>query len=1216
MQGDLVQEGGTFSIGASTITIQQNWTKAPGAIFDAGTSTISFIGNTSQPIPSATFNHLIINKGASSPIAPAGNVTVNADLDIRSGILNLGNYTINRSAAGGRFMMGSAATLSLEGSNFPTSYNNYMLDKASTVIYQGSTAQGINGVTYGNLKISNGGTNAKQLLAATMVGGNLTIDNGASLNGNGQTLTLQGDFNQNGTFSAGTAYSEGTLVLATNGGTQKSLLGNITLNNWLLEEGASYKIVDGDITIKGDFTNQGSVDALNRSIFFEGDFLNTGILKSSGNTVFAGTRLQNIQLQAPLQGSLPHPSIPNLAVPPTVEFAGNVAPLFNSTMVPTFGKLTISNTDIAGIRASVGWTVNLDFNVSAGAKFIGGPYTHNFYTSINNNGTILSTGTLIFSPIALAGLQAYPLNFGASSTSFRSTGTLQIGGAQKVALIGTLPTSFTRLVLENTHEDGVSMAALIGSEVRVTDDLIIAANATLHAATKKYVLDGNLVNNGVLNALGADITFTSKKAELGQTTEPAIFSGSGTSTVNNLTVATGAHLSITHDIVTIFGDFTHNGTSFDGSTAEFKFKGTGASSIIAANNEPVSIQHLHVAKTGAGTLTLETPLNAVTSLMIESGTLDAKSQPITTISDTEFPTSPLFSINDGGTFRIASAAMPVFASHLFAANSTVVYEGINQTIKGVQYGNLELLKAGTKTFDGESAQIAGTFTIDPAAVLILPTVMEYNGAVSQGIAALNYKTLVISNTGAKTLQAGTTGIAGAFIRENSTSIDASAVNVTVEYNGANTQEVLPINYYNLKLSNGSLKTFSGTTGIAADFTMTDGASADLLTQENTIDFNGARAQNIPGLAYSNLTSSAEGIKTLQGPITVKKQLLVSKGEIRTGNTKITLGEAEGSIIESETAFVTGTVETSRTLTQSRETFGNLGITITNAATGLTKVSRLTGTAVGVNATSIKRSFIVTPTGVNSGLAAIVEIDYLTHELNGVPEEKLAFYTSSNGIQWLMQPRSKSTFETTENTATLSEVTSLNRFALADLEVPLPVKLISFTGKVQNNGTLLNWKTASEKDNDFFEVERSTDGKNFQMIGKVKGNGTTTVEMGYSFLDAASVNGTVYYRLRQVDFDGKFEHTKIISVKSKAVAIQVEAKVYPNPTTDGVQLQFSGITSGKAVIKMYSAMGTLVSTQQVMIGSDEKIDLSTLAAGTYLLRISGDGFTTMVRVVKH
>src|SRR5690606_26093002 len=87
--------------------------------------------------------------------------------------------------------------------------------------------------------------------------------------------------------------------------------------------------------------------------------------------------------------------------------------------------------------------------------------------------------------------------------------------------------------------------------------------------------------------------------------------------------------------------------------------------------------------------------------------------------------------------------------------------------------------------------------------------------------------------------------------------------------------------------------------------------------------------------------------------------------------------------------------------------------------------------------------------------------------------------------------------------------------------PLPVELISFTGKFVANGTLLEWATATEKDNNYFEIERSQDGKEFKAIGRVGGNNNSTSINRYNFTDKDQLPGLVYYRLKQVDNDGTF-----------------------------------------------------------------------------------------------
>ncbi|WP_192823135.1 T9SS type A sorting domain-containing protein [Rufibacter sp. LB8] len=180
-------------------------------------------------------------------------------------------------------------------------------------------------------------------------------------------------------------------------------------------------------------------------------------------------------------------------------------------------------------------------------------------------------------------------------------------------------------------------------------------------------------------------------------------------------------------------------------------------------------------------------------------------------------------------------------------------------------------------------------------------------------------------------------------------------------------------------------------------------------------------------------------------------------------------------------------------------------------------------------------------------------------------------------------------------------------------VTLPVTLKSFTGQAQPNGVLLTWVTASEKDNDFFEVQRSVDGKTFQVIGNVKGSGTTTIEARYSLLDVNQAAGTVYYRLRQVDFDGKDELSKIVVVKG--TQLPVTANAYPNPTTGLVQLTFTGTSGSKATATIQGITGKVYAAQAVTLGSGQTLDLSNLPAGTYIVKITGEGFSTVLRIIK-
>jgi hypothetical protein len=108
---------------------------------------------------------------------------------------------------------------------------------------------------------------------------------------------------------------------------------------------------------------------------------------------------------------------------------------------------------------------------------------------------------------------------------------------------------------------------------------------------------------------------------------------------------------------------------------------------------------------------------------------------------------------------------------------------------------------------------------------------------------------------------------------------------------------------------------------------------------------------------------------------------------------------------------------------------------------------------------------------------------------------------------------------------------INSFSWKTAPAPLPVTLTSFTGKLVNKQTELRWATASEKNNAEFLVERSLDGRKFETLGTVKGNGTTNVAQYYAFTDAKPAQGTNYYRLKQIDFEGASEYSKIVAVKN-------------------------------------------------------------------------------------
>ena len=180
---------------------------------------------------------------------------------------------------------------------------------------------------------------------------------------------------------------------------------------------------------------------------------------------------------------------------------------------------------------------------------------------------------------------------------------------------------------------------------------------------------------------------------------------------------------------------------------------------------------------------------------------------------------------------------------------------------------------------------------------------------------------------------------------------------------------------------------------------------------------------------------------------------------------------------------------------------------------------------------------------------------------------------------------------------------------------ISVSLILFLGlsfSVQATTVIdLEWKTKSETNNDFFTLERSIDGKTWEQIVVIDGNGTTSAEHTYSYADENAPKGIVYYSLRQTDFDGTSVQSKVISVNNTTAEQTVSVVVYPNPTTS-----FVTISSDQKVM----VTGVLASNSSQVLNTTSQngnvIDVQNLQAGMYyILYTSADGQTHSAPFVK-
>lgn len=192
---------------------------------------------------------------------------------------------------------------------------------------------------------------------------------------------------------------------------------------------------------------------------------------------------------------------------------------------------------------------------------------------------------------------------------------------------------------------------------------------------------------------------------------------------------------------------------------------------------------------------------------------------------------------------------------------------------------------------------------------------------------------------------------------------------------------------------------------------------------------------------------------------------------------------------------------------------------------------------------------------------------------------------------------------------------INSFSWRLIPAALPVSLTAFNATLTNGQTQLKWATASEKNNDRFEIERSLNGRTFEAIGSVKGNGNASAVINYAFADAKPAPGTNYYRLKQVDFDGTFAYSKIVTVKNNQSA-QPELTIYPVPATSEITVSLSGNAAVENV-KIFNLNGNLV--KEMTAGAKNQLEvnvpISELPAGYYVVQVTSPATTLTRKIVK-
>ena len=177
---------------------------------------------------------------------------------------------------------------------------------------------------------------------------------------------------------------------------------------------------------------------------------------------------------------------------------------------------------------------------------------------------------------------------------------------------------------------------------------------------------------------------------------------------------------------------------------------------------------------------------------------------------------------------------------------------------------------------------------------------------------------------------------------------------------------------------------------------------------------------------------------------------------------------------------------------------------------------------------------------------------------------------------------------------------------------MPVALLNLSGEVNGKANLLYWTTATEKNNMGFEIQRSSDGYNFNKIGFVHtkaASGNSSLKLNYDFSDIGFSTGANYYRLKQTDRDGKFMYSDIIVLKGANTDAGDRIKIYPNPVKNMLNIKIAANNYGSIRLSVSDMSGKMVLNKSTLINTGElilQLNISHLSAGTYFLKIDCDG----------
>ena len=509
------------------------------------------------------------------------------------------------------------------------------------------------------------------------------------------------------------------------------------------------------------------------------------------------------------------------------------------------------------------------------------------------------------------------------------------------------------------------------------------------------------------------------------------------------------------------------------------------------------------------------------------------------------------------------------------------------------YGNVYYCKTGTQTFERSAGTMSNNvnFTVNTGSILDMNT-YSLAGAgtfnLSSGGALILASPDGISSSGAT----GNVQVTGTRTFSTSANYTYDATSAQVTGSG------LPASVNNLNIDNSGHVSLTNTTSVSGILTLTNG---QLITNANELVVTNAATSSI------NSFSSTKYIR----------------GNLRryvntTGSYDFPIGtSAYYELININFSSMTG--------------FTNVLSSFTND-NPINPSYPLTG--IAINGTTVDSMlnygyWTVTPNSAMTGGTYSITLNEKGHTNSaGTPASYCVLKRANSTSSWQTVGTHSSTTQSESGGTATALRTGLNSFSQFSIGKNsgiggLPIQLIKFDVKRNKDVVDIVWSTASEINNDYFTIERSINGIQFEELHRISGAGNSTIINKYEDADAHPFAGTSYYRLKQTDYDGRFTYSAIKSVDIIATGFnQLNLKitaVFPNPFSEKLTVAFESKVAAEIKIRLINSTGQIEFEEyfNAALGNNEYnfSDKTGLKPGVYIFEIESDGAKDSKRVIK-